>query len=106
MNQPPIAVRNLLAGRTVSHYSGIPHFWSQQYGVTLQFAGYAGPKDKIDIVDGSPNARKFVATYQRGGRLVAVFAMNSPKQFALYRRRLATALTSMSKQLTASARSG
>ncbi|MEV0699260.1 FAD-dependent oxidoreductase [Saccharopolyspora sp. NPDC050389] len=93
MNQPPVAVRNLLAGRTVAAYTGVPHFWSQQYGSTLQFAGYAGPKDRIAVVDGSLKARRFVATYQRGGRTVAVFAMNSPKQFATHRRRLVTSLT-------------
>ncbi|TDD53334.1 NAD(P)/FAD-dependent oxidoreductase [Saccharopolyspora elongata] len=94
MNQPPVAVRNLLAGRTAAAYTGVPHFWSQQYGSTLQFAGYAGPKDRITVVDGSLKARRFVATYQRGGRTIAVFAMNSPKQFATHRRRLITALTS------------
>ncbi|QUH00675.1 FAD-dependent oxidoreductase [Saccharopolyspora erythraea] len=92
-NQPPVAVRNLLAGRTVEHYSGVPHLWSRQHGSTFQFAGYAGPKDRIDVVDGSPAARRFVATYQRGGRMVAVFAMNSPRQFAVHRRRLTAALT-------------
>lgn len=98
VNQPPVAVRNLLAGRTVQHYTGMPHFWSQQHGCTLQFAGYAGPKDKIDILEGSTGARKFVAAYRRNGRLVAVFAMNSPKQFAVYRRRLAAALTTNPEQ--------
>ncbi|MCI2419979.1 FAD-dependent oxidoreductase [Saccharopolyspora sp. K220] len=93
MNQPPIAVRNLLAGRTVAAYTEVPHFWSRQYGSTLQFAGYAGPKDRITIVDGSLKSRRFVATYQRGGRTVAVFAMNSPKQFAAHRRRLSTTLS-------------
>ena len=97
MNQPPVAVRNLLARTTLSHFTALPHFWSRQYGSTLQFAGYGGPKDKIDVVDGSPDARKFVATYKRGGRTVAVFAMNSPKQFAVYRRRLTNLLSPPAK---------
>lgn len=88
MNQPPVAVRNLLAGNTVARYTSVPHFWSRQYGCTLQFAGHAGPRDKIDVVDGSARSRKFVATYRRGGRLVAVFAMNSLRQFAIHRRKL------------------
>ncbi|MER7015694.1 FAD-dependent oxidoreductase [Saccharopolyspora sp. NPDC000359] len=93
MNQPPVAVRNLLAGSTVATYTGVPHFWSRQYGSTLQFAGYAGPKDRITVVEGSLASRRFVATYHRGGRQVAVLAMNSPKRFATHRRRLVTALT-------------
>ncbi len=96
MGQPPVAVRNLLAGRTISRYTEIPQFSTQLYGSTLQFAGYAGPKDKIAIVDGSPDARRFVATYRRAGRLVALFAMNSPKQFARYRKQLASSFTSAS----------
>lgn len=91
MNQPPVAARNLLAGRTVAHYTSLPHFWSRQYGCTLQFAGYAGPRDKIEIVDGSVDSRKFVALYWRSGKLVAVFAMNSPRQFAVHRRKLLAA---------------
>ena len=93
MNQPPVAVRNLLAGSTVEHYTGIPHFWSQQYGATLQYAGYGGPKDQITVVEGSLAARRFVATYQRQGRTVGVFALNMPKQFAVHRRRLVAAFT-------------
>ncbi|MDA3646810.1 FAD-dependent oxidoreductase [Saccharopolyspora indica] len=93
MNQPPVAVRNLLAGRTVAHYTGVPHFWSRQYGSTLQFAGYASPKDRITVVEGSLASRRFVAAYHRGGRQVALLAMNNPKQFATHRRRLTTTLT-------------
>lgn len=93
MNQPPIAVRNLLAGSTVAHHTAVPHFWSQQYGYSVQFAGEAMPKDKVEVIDGSTKARKFVATYRRGGRLVAVFAMNSPKRFAAHRRKLTTEST-------------
>ncbi|GAA4618749.1 FAD-dependent oxidoreductase [Saccharopolyspora hordei] len=93
VDQPPVAVRNLLAGRTVATCTGVPHFWSRQYGSTLQFAGYAGPKDRITVVDGSLASRRFVATYHRGGRQVAVLAMNSPKQFATHRRRLTAALS-------------
>ncbi len=88
VNQPAIAVRNLLAGSTIARCSTVPHFWSQQYGCSVQFAGEVMPKDKIEVVDGSTRTRKFVATYRRGGRLVAVFAMNSPKRFAAYRRKL------------------
>ncbi|MBE9373246.1 FAD-dependent oxidoreductase [Saccharopolyspora sp. HNM0983] len=93
MNQPPVAVRNLLTGHRAHDYPGMPHFWSRQFGCTLQFAGYAGPKDRVRIVDGSTRARRFVAYYERSGRQVAVFAMNSPKQFAAHRRRLVSALS-------------
>lgn len=44
-------------------------------------------------MEGSLRARKFVATYHRDGRTVAVFALNNPKQFPIHRRRLSAALT-------------
>ncbi|TCP52039.1 3-phenylpropionate/trans-cinnamate dioxygenase ferredoxin reductase subunit [Tamaricihabitans halophyticus] len=92
MNQPPTAVRNLLAGHTVEHYTNVPQLWSQQYGSTMQFAGFVRPKDKVAIVEGSPSAHRFVATYHRQNRLIGVFAMNMPKRFAAYRKRLPAAL--------------
>lgn len=94
MNQPPVAARNLLAARTVAQYTGVPHLWSQQYGSTLQFSGYVRPKDRVDVVEGEVNAHRFLATYHRRNRLIGVFAMNMPKQFAAYRKRLFTALNS------------
>lgn len=92
MNQPPVAVRNLLAGQTVEQYTGVPHLWSEQYGSTLQFAGYVRPKDRVEVVEGEAGAHRFLATYHRRNQLIGVFAMNMPKQFATYRRRLANAL--------------
>ncbi len=91
MGQPPVAVRNLLAGRIASRYTGIPQFSSKLYGSTLQFTGYAGPQDKVTTVEGSPDARRFVAVYRRAGRVVGVFALNCPKQFVHYRKQLPTA---------------
>ena len=88
MEQPRTAVRNLLAGRTVAHHTAPPQFWSSQYGTTLQFAGYAAPRDHVSVVEGSAASGRFVALYHRSGRPVAVFAMNSPRQFTYHRRRL------------------
>lgn len=88
IQQPRIAVENLLAGRTVRHYRATPYFESEQYGVRLQFAGESRPQDKIRIAHGSVDERRFVATYHRAGRTVAALAMNSAKAFSQYRRRL------------------
>jgi NADPH-dependent 2,4-dienoyl-CoA reductase/sulfur reductase-like enzyme len=40
--QPRVAVRNLLAGRTVETVRPLPYFWSDQYGSRIQFAGAGG----------------------------------------------------------------
>ena len=50
-------------------------FWSDQYGIRIQYVGRARPEDPVAI-DGDPEARKFTATFSRGGRAVAVLLVN------------------------------
>jgi 3-phenylpropionate/trans-cinnamate dioxygenase ferredoxin reductase component len=87
---PAIAVRNLLAGRTVQHVDKPSYFWSDQYGTRIQFAGAAELSDEIRFFDGAPADGAFVATYHRGADTTAVLAMNSPRLFTRLRRQLAT----------------
>jgi 3-phenylpropionate/trans-cinnamate dioxygenase ferredoxin reductase subunit len=87
---PAIAVRNLLAGRTVQHVDKPSYFWSDQYGTRIQFAGAAELSDEIRFFDGAPADGAFVATYHRGAATTAVLAMNSPRLFTRLRRQLAT----------------
>lgn len=89
LEQPATAVRNLLAGRTAAGFDAVPYFWSEQYGVRIQFAGRARPDDQMEIADGSPDDRRFVATFHRDGEPTGVLAMNSPKLFTRHRKRLA-----------------
>ncbi len=88
---PAIAVRNLLAGRTVQHVDKPSYFWSDQYGTRIQFAGAAEPSDEVRFLDGAPTDGAFVATYHRGDATTAVLAMNSPRLFTRLRRQLAAA---------------
>ncbi|MCI2420442.1 FAD-dependent oxidoreductase [Saccharopolyspora sp. K220] len=89
LEQPATAVRNLLAGRTVANFTAVPYFWSEQYGVRIQFAGHVNRTDPVTIVDGAPDDRHFVATFQRNGETTGVLAMNNPKLFTRFRRQLA-----------------
>ena len=50
-------------------------FWSDQYGIRIQYLGRARPDDAVAI-DGDPEARDFTATFSRGGRAVAVLLVN------------------------------
>lgn len=87
-NQPRAAVRNLLAGATVEHHADLPYFWSDQYGVRIQFAGAARPDDELRVVDGSVEERCFLAHYERDGQVVGVVAFNQPRGFGRARRQL------------------
>ncbi|MFC7327116.1 NAD(P)/FAD-dependent oxidoreductase [Marinactinospora rubrisoli] len=86
--QPVTAVRNLLAGALVEESRHVPYFWSDQYGVRLQFAGAAGPGDEVRVEEGDPRERSFAAVYLRDGEVRAVLAMNRPRPFARLRRRI------------------
>ncbi|WP_033287585.1 NAD(P)/FAD-dependent oxidoreductase [Amycolatopsis jejuensis] len=84
--QAPVAVANLLAGQVVRQYEPSGYVWSDQYGGTLQLAGHPSPDDEVTFPEGSPDDESFVATYQRDGRIVAVFALNNPRTFGRLRR--------------------
>lgn len=78
-----------LLGRTRSDVPKPPYFWSDQYGIRIQFAGHTEPGDLVDIVDGRVDERCFTATYSRGDHQVAVLAVNQPRLFGRLRRQLA-----------------
>ncbi|MFI0467441.1 NAD(P)/FAD-dependent oxidoreductase [Saccharopolyspora sp. 5N102] len=88
LEQPATAIHNLLAGRTARNFTTVPYFWSEQYGVRIQFAGHASPKDEVEIVDGAPDDRRFVARFHRANETTAFLAMNNPKLFTKHRRQL------------------
>lgn len=86
--QPRVAVRNLLAGTTVEYHTDLPYFWSDQYGVRIQFAGSTRADDTVRVVDGDVDSRCFLAQYERDGQPVAVLALNQPRAFGRARRQL------------------
>ena len=59
-----------------------------QYEARIQFAGHATPSDEIRIVDGSIEERRFVALFEREGRLVAAFGLNRARKVMGYRRQI------------------
>ncbi|MEV6302877.1 FAD-dependent oxidoreductase [Actinoplanes sp. NPDC051861] len=86
LEHPATAVATLL-GRTAAP-ARAPYFWSDQYGVRLQFAGHREPGDQVRIVEGDPEQRSFLALYERDGRPVAVLGMDQPRLFTRWRRQL------------------
>jgi 3-phenylpropionate/trans-cinnamate dioxygenase ferredoxin reductase subunit len=87
-DEPAAAVTNLLAGRTIDRCSGRGYFWSDQYGVRIQFAGSISPTDEVRVLEGSTAERAFLAGYHRAGRVTGVLAMNLPRAFNRARRGL------------------
>lgn len=91
--QPRVAVRNLLAGRTVESVRSVPYFWSDQYGARIQFAGRRHDGDTVRLTEGAlsedgPAEGGFLAVYERDGRTTAVLSVDRPRPFTRARRAL------------------
>lgn len=88
--RPDAAVATLLAGGAVE--PGVPrppYFWSDQYGVKIQFSGHAAGADTVTIEEGAADDRNVLAVYRRAGIPVAVLGMNQPRLFMRWRKQLA-----------------
>lgn len=70
-------------------YAALPWFWSDQYDLKLQIAGLSTGYDRVVLRGDSQAGRSFSAFYFRGERLLAVDAINRPKDFIVAKRFLA-----------------
>lgn len=69
-------------------YSQVPWFWSDQYDLKLQIAGFSSTRSQA-VVRGDPDSRSLAVFYLDEGRLVAVYAINSPREFMLSKKLIA-----------------
>jgi len=78
LEQARTAAANL-CGDHVSYHE-VPWFWSDQYDRKLQIAGLSAGYDST-IVRGHPHNGPYACLYLREGRLIAIDAVNNPKDF-------------------------
>ncbi len=78
VEQAKTAAANI-CGQDVS-YAQVPWFWSDQYDLKLQIAGLSEGYDDV-VIRGNPAERSFSCLYLRDGRLIAVDAINAPRDF-------------------------
>ena len=62
-------------------YNSLPWFWSDQFDLKLQIAGLSGGYDDIVIRGDIEKGRSFAAFYFKGDKILAVDAVNSPREF-------------------------
>ncbi len=62
------------------HYAQIPWFWSDQYDLKLQIAGLSTGYDQV-VIRGDMASRSFACLYLRERILIAVDAVNNPRDF-------------------------
>jgi 3-phenylpropionate/trans-cinnamate dioxygenase ferredoxin reductase subunit len=87
IHQAKVAAATLL-GAPVA-YSEVPWFWSDQYDLKLQIAGLSTGYDEV-VLRGDPTTRSFAAFYLAAGQLLAVDAINSPKDFIAAKKLVAS----------------
>jgi 3-phenylpropionate/trans-cinnamate dioxygenase ferredoxin reductase component len=73
LEQGPAAARNML-GRA-EPYEKIPYFFSDQYEVGMEYAGFATAWDEV-VIRGDLDAREFIAFWLEGGRVTAGMNVN------------------------------
>ena len=77
VEQSTTVARNIInnfAGDAPVAYSGIPYFWSDQYGHRLQLVGLAS-RDEVVFVHDAEDGPALMALYRRGDRLGGAFAI-------------------------------
>lgn len=73
LNQGQHAARNMLGAD--APYDRLPYFYSDQYDLGLEYVGYTRQWDDV-VFRGDVEARKFIAFYRRGKKVVAGIAVN------------------------------
>ncbi|HWP33132.1 MAG TPA: oxidoreductase C-terminal domain-containing protein, partial [Solirubrobacterales bacterium] len=65
----------------------LPSFWSDQYGLRIQYVGHARHADAV-MIEGDPAERSFEAVFSRGGVPVAGLAVGRPRSIPALRKRI------------------
>lgn len=74
-------------------YNSLPWFWSDQFDLKLQIAGLSQGYDDIVIRGDIEGSRNFAAYYFKGDKLLAVDAVNAPRDFMMTRMALSKGKT-------------
>ena len=87
LHAPAVVARSVM-GVTGAPYDPVPYFWSDQFGRTLQYAGRAGPADRM-VWRGDPQASSWTVGWfdaERPTRLTALITVNRPRDLVQARR--------------------
>jgi 3-phenylpropionate/trans-cinnamate dioxygenase ferredoxin reductase subunit len=63
----------------------VPWFWSDQADLKLQIAGLSHGYDQV-VVRGEPPSERFSVLYYAAGQLIAVDAINAPRDYMVVRK--------------------
>ena len=80
-------------------YNQVPWFWSDQYDHKLQIVGLSGEHDNV-IMRGNTKDQKFMLFYTKDNQLIAVNAVNNPKEFLICRKMVANKVKIKSEMIS------
>jgi 3-phenylpropionate/trans-cinnamate dioxygenase ferredoxin reductase subunit len=83
----------------VTMHDKVPWFWSDQYDLKLIIVGINQGYDTV-LVRGNPQTRAFSVCYLRGGELIAIDSINSPKDQMAARKLIAVRARPFPDRLT------
>ncbi|NUQ87468.1 MAG: FAD-dependent oxidoreductase [Glycomyces artemisiae] len=69
-------------------YKPVPYFWTDQFDAKIQVYGLPSVDGELDVLEGDPAARRFVAAYRTEGRITGVVGWSMPKQARQHRQSL------------------
>lgn len=80
-------------------YNQVPWFWSDQYDHKLQIVGLSGEHDNV-VMRGNTKDQKFMLFYTKDNQLIAVNAVNNPKEFLICRKLVANKVKIKSEMIS------
>lgn len=79
-------------------YHALPWFWSDQYDIKLQIAGFNKGYERV-VLRGDPDSNQFVAWYLQDNKVLAADCINSSKEFMQAKKLIAQNITVTDAQL-------
>ena len=81
MQQNKQKLQHYIFNKKPKAYNSLPWFWSDQYNLKLQIAGLSNGYNDIVIRGDINKSRSFSAFYFKDNKILAVDAVNSPREF-------------------------
>ena len=94
VDQAMVAASNMCGGDVT--YDRVPWFWSQQYEFSLQTAGMLHGHDQR-VERGNLASGRFAMLYYRAGTLIAIDAVNMPREYLAARQAIGQAVPSVAR---------
>ncbi|WP_112133257.1 NAD(P)/FAD-dependent oxidoreductase [Glycomyces dulcitolivorans] len=69
-------------------YKPVPYFWTDQFDAKIQVYGLPSLDAELEVLEGDPASRRFVAAYRSAGRVTGVVGWSMPKQARQHRQSL------------------